>query len=108
MPASTEPVAATEAVRSLVLAVLAVLLAFNAVNPTQEQTAAILGLVTAGSVMLSVFARLRSTPTSKVALTTAQATALAPPPPEPPTPVTAAEVERIVAEGLARAQSPTV
>lgn len=73
---TSEPVALSEAVRAVLLAVIALLQAFDVWNPTPEQNAAVLGLYIAVSVLLSVFARLRSTPTEKVALTTDQAKAL--------------------------------
>lgn len=80
-PASSEPIAVTEAVRSLLIAVMVALTAFGAWEPTPEQTSAVLGLYLAISVVLSVVARKRSTPTSKVALTTEQLAALQAPPP---------------------------
>lgn len=74
-----EPVAATEAVRLLILAVITALVSFNAWNPSPEQIGAVLGLYAAASVVLSVFTRKQSTPTSKVALTNDQAAALGKP-----------------------------
>lgn len=70
---NTEPITVTEALRFLILAVIAALQAFDLWNPTTEQNAAVLGLYAALSVVLSVFARQRSTPNEKVALTTHEA-----------------------------------
>lgn len=82
---AAEPVAWTEAVRTLILAVFATTTAFEVWEPTAQQTGAVLGLVIAVSVVLSAFARLRSTPTAKVALTVQQANAIeAAKPPEHP------------------------
>lgn len=71
-----EPIAISEAVRAVVVATGSVLTLFNVWNPTPEQFGGVLALYGAVSVMLSVFARLRSTPTSKVALTKDQVTKL--------------------------------
>jgi hypothetical protein len=68
---TTEPISISEAVRLAIIAVIVCLQAFNVWNPTTAQNAAILGLYAAASVVLSVVARSKSTPTSKVALTTA-------------------------------------
>jgi hypothetical protein len=73
---TSEPVALGEAVRLLIVAVIVLLQAFDIWNPTTEQNAAVLGLYAAVSLLLSVFARQRSTPTDQVALTTDQADAL--------------------------------
>lgn len=81
---ATEPVAVTEAIRTLILAVMALSTAFDVWEPTPQQTGAVLGCVIAVSVLLSVFARLRSTPTANVALTVADAEALAAANPKPP------------------------
>jgi len=81
---SSEPVAWTEAVRTLILAVFATTTAFEVWEPTAQQTGAVLGLVIAVSVVLSTIARLKSTPTAKVALTLKQANAIeAAKPPQP-------------------------
>jgi hypothetical protein len=71
-----EPIAATEAVRLVIVATFAVTTSFDVWTPTPEQTGSLLGLFAAVSVLLSVFARRRSTPTAQVALTVAQADAL--------------------------------
>lgn len=76
-----EPITVTEAARTLLLAVLAVVQVFDWITLTPEQNGAVLGLFAAVSVMLSVLARQRSTPTTQVALTTAQADALTNSPP---------------------------
>lgn len=69
---TSEPVALSEAVRLVIVAAIVVLQAFDVWNPTTEQNAAVLGLYAAVSLLLSVFARMRSTPTDQVALTTTQ------------------------------------
>jgi hypothetical protein len=73
MDTTSEPISVTEAVRLLIIAVLVALPAFDVWSPSPEQYAAVLGLYGAVSVVLSVVARAKSTPTSKVALTVAQA-----------------------------------
>lgn len=75
---TTEPIAATEAVRLVLVAVIAVSTAFGIWEPTTEQMGALLGLYAAVSVLLAVVARRRSTPTAQVALTVKQADALRP------------------------------
>lgn len=71
-----EPITVTEAIRGVLLAVLALAQVFGWLTLTSEQNGAILTLFVALSVLLSVLARNRSTPTSQVALTTEQANAL--------------------------------
>jgi hypothetical protein len=82
---TTEPVSITEALRLLIIAAIVALQAFDVWNPSTEQNAAVLGLYAAVSVVLSAFARQRSTPNDKVALTTRDAEVLNLPPPEFPT-----------------------
>lgn len=64
-----EPVSVTEAIRGVLLAVIAALQAFDVWSPTPEQNAAVLAMFIALSVALSSVARSKTTPTSKVALT---------------------------------------
>lgn len=81
-----EPIGITEAFKGLLVATLSVLQAFNVIHLSDSQQAVILAEYLAGSVALSAVARSLSTPTSKVALTNAQATALNNPLPTPPAP----------------------
>lgn len=69
MNTSNEPITLTEGVRLVIVAAIAVLTSFEIWEPTPAQLGSILGLYAAVSVVLSIFARLRSTPTEKVALT---------------------------------------
>lgn len=86
---TNEPITRTEALRLLIIAAIVALQAFDVWNPTNEQNAAVLGLYAALSVVLSVFARQRSTPNEKVALTTHEADVInAVRPPEFPTTTT--------------------
>ena len=64
-----EPLSRTEAVRAVLIAVLAVLQGFDVVDITPEQNALLLALFVAVSVALTTFARSKTTPTSSVALT---------------------------------------
>lgn len=57
-----EPVAITDALKSLLLAVVAGLVAFGVWEPTETQTAAILGLFAAVNLVVSAFVRGRVTP----------------------------------------------
>lgn len=77
----SEPIAITEAFKGLLVATLSTLQAFNVVHLSDTQQAVILAEYLAGSVALSAVARSLSTPTAKVAMTTAQATALNQAPP---------------------------
>lgn len=77
--AAGEPIALTEGGRLLVIAVLVVLQSFHIWTPDPDQYSALLGLYATGSIVLSILARRRSTPTVKVALTTEQADKLTPP-----------------------------
>lgn len=70
---SDEPITLAEGVRGFVLAVIAVLQAFEITNMTEAQVGVLLGLVIAGSVVLSVWARRRSMPLRKVAMTVDEA-----------------------------------
>lgn len=88
---STEPVALAEAGRVLVLSTIALGIGFGWWHLTAEQIGLLLGEYTALSVLLSVIARAKSTPNSKVAITHDQVALLekATPPPGP-VPVAAA------------------
>lgn len=68
--AESEPVALTEGIRVVIIATIALLTAFNAWNPTPEQIGAVLGFYIAISAVLSVIARMKSTPNVSVGLTT--------------------------------------
>lgn len=72
MNTTNEPITLTEAVRLVLVAAIAVLTSFEIWEPTPAQLGSILGLYAAVSVVLSIFARMRSTPTKKVALTREQ------------------------------------
>lgn len=76
MNTTSEPISITEAIRLVIVGVITLLVAFNAWNPTPEQTGAVLGVYAAVSILLSVIARSKSTPTSKVALTNDDVAAL--------------------------------
>lgn len=65
----TEPLSRTEAIRGVLIAVLAVLTGFDVVDITPEQNALLLALFVAASVALTAFARSKVTPTVNVALT---------------------------------------
>lgn len=69
---TNEPITRTEAWRLLFVAALALPQAFGLVSFSPDQLASLLGLFAAVSVVMSVHARSKSTPTSKVALTTDQ------------------------------------
>jgi hypothetical protein len=69
-PEDVEPIATAEGVRLVLLALLGVLEAFSVWSPTGPQYAALAGLYAAVSVLLAGWARRRSTPNVKVALTT--------------------------------------
>lgn len=64
---STEPVLTGNAVPALLAAVLALLKAFNVVDFTADQLAAVLGAVTAAVAVVSVFIRSKVTPDAKLA-----------------------------------------
>lgn len=91
MNPTNEPVALTEGIRLVLAALLAVLTVFHVLSLSTDQVGALWGLYAAVSMLLSVIARLKSTPTAKVAMTTAEA-AILNPPPAPPAPLSRDEI----------------
>lgn len=71
---NNEPVALADGSKSLVLAVIALLVAFGVWVPTEAQTAAVLGVLAGLNVAIGALVRSRVTPTARVPL----------PPPVPP------------------------
>lgn len=64
-----EPIAVTEVARSAIIALFGFVAAFGIWSPTPEQTGAVLGLLVPLSLGLSWWARTKSTPNVRVALT---------------------------------------
>lgn len=71
-PMTTEPVALSDALKSLLLAVIAALVAFEVWQPTEAQTAAMLGLFAALNILVSAFVRRQVTPNVNVLTTKPQ------------------------------------
>lgn len=59
-----EPVAIAGAVQALITAVIALLVAFNAWHPTDDQIAAVMGIYAALIVVITTIVRSKVTPTT--------------------------------------------